>query len=76
MEIYIKALIAVIIVWYVISYIRWWIKIYRPISKMPGMTRVPILGTTYKIIGVPRESKAHFEKNDLYEICHDPFRII
>lgn len=40
------------------------------------MTRVPILGTTYKIIGVPRESKAHFEKNDLYEICHDPFRII
>ncbi|GJQ72806.1 hypothetical protein Trydic_g1456 [Trypoxylus dichotomus] len=54
---YLAALGAVVVVWYIISYYKWLRDIYYPMKEVPsvGVVRIPILGTKYKFIGVPRE---------------------
>ncbi|KRT80980.1 cytochrome P450, partial [Oryctes borbonicus] len=48
---------AILVVWYLVLYFKWLRDIYYPMKSVPsvGALRLPILGTKYKFIGVPRE---------------------
>ncbi|KAK9744650.1 Cytochrome P450 [Popillia japonica] len=51
--------------WYLISYIQWLRNIYNPMSRLPGPIRLPIFGTKYRFIGVPREKILEIGKQNI-----------
>lgn len=54
-NVYITTLCIILLVWYLVSYCKWWINIYRPLRKLPQELRLPIVGTKYKLFGIKRE---------------------
>ncbi|KAI4464331.1 cytochrome p450 family 4 [Holotrichia oblita] len=52
---YLVAVLVTVVLWYLISYYKWWKNVYFYLEKLPGDPRYPIIGTEYIFIGVPRE---------------------
>ncbi|KAK9744577.1 hypothetical protein QE152_g7598 [Popillia japonica] len=62
---YLVSLGAIFGIWYLVSCIKWLRSVYFPMRRLPGPTRIPIFGTKYRFIGVPRKELFNYGISNL-----------